>query len=622
MADRAAPGTAPDPSLLLQPPPIFGFRYQLPPLLPHFEEPEHLVQEHESCRRQLRALDARQATIEVNAKRGRKRGVTPTFAWGSLIGTIVFFVLIGASEETAGLFMLLFLISFGCLWYSWPYLTGSGDRATIHRLDGQRESLARRISQLERTLERLHAEHEARQVELLSTTPTWFGVPIPAGTIRTEIFGWDKIGWEALLATMGGSLLATGSRLLVLDFSERLVSTLLAHASATAGRQVTQAFLPEQAGELDVFAGLGDDEVVDVLVQAWHGGAVDDRTARVDMNRDRYVLERIRDCLGRPITLDRLAAGAEFVMQQAVDRHRSSVLTDEEQSALVDSFGAAVRTGMQFTDRLMPLTSYLKSLGLLGSGGVRFPLGDAGAHDLAVIALSPTGRILDKAALMELLVQATQRHFATGGSNGGQRPTHVVILGCDLLHNTAIDRLHRFAEHAGVALMLFHSRFDESTAAQAGSGNSTQLFMQLGNRGDAERAADHIGLHRYFVLSSATVNEGKTVTETHGESLTHSHGTSLGMMAVNIGQVPMLIPNVTQTTGRADTTNWGTSEGTTTGRSATATRVLERFVEPEAIQTLPRYAFLWKERGDLPLVSGDCNPQLALTPGAARELPK
>ncbi|MCA1704876.1 MAG: hypothetical protein LC808_17065, partial [Actinobacteria bacterium] len=74
--------------------------------------------------------------------------------------------------------------------------------------------------------------------------------------------------------------------------------------------------------------------------------------------------------------------------------------------------------------------------------------------------------------------------------------------------------------------------------------------------------------------------------------------------------------------GNATSTTWGKSTAKSAGTADTFSRVHERFVEPETIQGLPPYVFLWREGGDLPLIPGDCDLELAYSPAAARELPK
>ncbi|MCA1703462.1 MAG: hypothetical protein LC808_09470, partial [Actinobacteria bacterium] len=575
-----------DPEVLFQRPPIFGFRYQLPPNLPTFQAPPEVVEELRQRREALRSMDARRATLAANTRTAESRKISPELAWGSVAAAVVSFFLIGAGGPVSNIGAILLVASFACVWYCWPYLVGGNYRKQLAQLLTDRATTVGRIAELEGWVAEREAAIDARQRHILATTPTWFGVTVPTGYARIELFGGDKIGWESMLTMMGASLLATGHQLLVLDFSERLVSTCLAQLAAHTGRKLTQVFLPEQSDHLDVFRGLDDETVIDTVVQAWQGGELE-RAARVDMNRDRYVLARIGDCLESPITLGRLAAGVDFVLHQSVSARKHAELSSQEQALLLDSFGTAVRGGMQFSDRLMPLSAYLKSLGMIGSGRSRFRLADAGKSDLAVIALTPSGHSLDKAALMEILVQALQRHFTRTTKKNQSRPSHLVIAGADLLSNAAIERLHRFAEDAGVALVLFYNRFDENVAKLAGSGNSAQLFMKLGNRGDAERAADHLGLRRYFVLASQSVNATETVTDTQGEALTRSDGTSLGMMAVNLGQMPLFIPNVTRTVGNATSTTWGKSTAKSAGTADTFSRVHERFVEPETIQGLP-----------------------------------
>ena len=88
-------------------------------------------------------------------------------------------------------------------------------------------------------------------------------------------------GWQSLITTLGCSLLASGERLFVMDFSETDASSLLFLAASHAGASNVVQVLPRDIETVDVFGGMDSTAVADVLVESLHADGADaDRRAR------------------------------------------------------------------------------------------------------------------------------------------------------------------------------------------------------------------------------------------------------------------------------------------------------------------------------------------------------
>lgn len=74
--------------------------------------------------------------------------------------------------------------------------------------------------------------HYLSEQQRVSATPMWYPLSPLACPPRVDVFGGSYGGWRAMLTVLGSSLLATGGRLLVLDFTENHVAEPLAVLAA------------------------------------------------------------------------------------------------------------------------------------------------------------------------------------------------------------------------------------------------------------------------------------------------------------------------------------------------------------------------------------------------------
>ena len=150
---------------------------------------------------------------------------------------------------------------------------------------------------------------------------------------------------------------------------------------------------------------------------------------------------------------------------------------------------------------------------------------------------------------MQWATQGIVGRPAAGARTAG--PAVVVLIGADEQAIRHVTRLTTVCERYEIPLVRAFSRLTEDSARHLDTRNTA--FMRLATRGEALRAAEHIGLERRFVAGrfthSRTVSESRT--RTRGESVTHTTSSTTGGA-------------VTKTTG------------TTTGESASETLVQRR----------------------------------------------
>jgi len=142
--------------------------------------------------------------------------------------------------------------------------------------------------------------------------------------------------------------------------------------------------------------------------------------------------------------------------------------------------------------------------------------------------------------------------------------------------------------------------------------------MRLGNHKDAAEAAQQLGKQHRFMLSQLSTSESDSISETYGEQVSSSSGHGVGMMAVNIGRVPLLIPNVSGNRGHSSGTSWGKQTGKSMQAGRVESRVHEYIVEPEVLQSLGHYVFIYRS-GQGQVTAGDCDPEIAYSPRAVRD---
>jgi hypothetical protein len=463
-------------------------------------------------------------------------------------------------------------------------------------------------------------EHRQRELARLAASPEWAAMRSHRALERLDVYGGTDLGWEALLTSAGASLLASGSRLTVVDLSQASAAAELIQLATLRGYQTDVLTLPEQMEDLDLFQGLRPDEVRDVLVEALHGdeGEASHETRSIDGR----VLGELCEALAAPLTLGRICAGLQVLLRARSSLEGEGELGADERRRIAGLFGETARASME--PRMVALESRLHGLRRLGHWPGGRPLTAAGPQ-LQVVAVDEGTSGLVSDVLTHLLLQVT---IQTARNQTGRGPGDdtLVVVGGDQLRRRHLERLDHLARQRGIRLVYMFRHLRDEVVDLLGGGGAA-VFMRLGNTREATLAAEFVGREHKFVLHQLTRSTGESFTDTFTESVTDTLGTSTSQTRTDLLRIlfPLPVSN-SYTSGRSTSRAWGESRsraaGTTTSESPGLQRVYELAVEPTTLQTLPETAMLFvdQERRQGPRARlGDCNPDILSLPNVSAE---
>jgi hypothetical protein len=459
------------------------------------------------------------------------------------------------------------------------------------------------------------AAHDRREDERVDSAPEWGLLPAPDSSGRVDVYGGTSAGWKSLVTTAGAAMLAEGRQLTVVDLSEGSVAAELVELAAMSGFRTSVVRLPEQLDEVDLLGGLAPAEVVDVLLEAFHGGAeqVSDETRGLDGR----ILAAVCDSLEGPITLARVSAGLRVLLDQ--EDRGAGPLSRAEFDRLTDLFGSAFREAAQ--SRMVALEAGLHELRSAGQAAAERtqPL-VGGQVDLGVVALSERASTLLSDRLAHLLPQLLIR--ATRQRAGGQGESVVILTGADRIRRRHLEKLDELSRLRGVRLIYMFKHLREDAADLLGATGSA-IFMRLGNATEARNAAEFIGKEHIFTLSQVTASSGETITDSADSSRGYDVGTSQSRhrnwaLGLVLGHSPTEgVGSSASSSVRWNETS-GSSRAATSDTSSAYQRSYDFAVEPRTLQSLPESAFLFVQlqghHGDQLVKLGDCNPAILSLP--------
>jgi hypothetical protein len=438
--------------------------------------------------------------------------------------------------------------------------------------------------------------HHTAEWERANRAPEWGAIRPEAGARRLDLFGGSLAGWEGFLTTYGSSLVAEAPPLRVLDLSQALVAGELCRLAAARDLVVDAQELPRESAASDLLAGLDARQLTDVLVESLHGDRAD--SSREARALDARLLGAVCESLEPGLSLARLAER----LQALVEGRETAPFSPDYLR----------QTG----DRLRSLEADIHPLRELGAGPVRPQPRDAALECLMV---GDDQGLVSADLFVDLALQWCLRGLRD--EPGGWLPGALVVAGADRLRRRHLESLADACERRSVRLTCLHRHLRGEAADLLGAAPAT-AFMRLGNLEEAERAARFIGVGHRFVLSQVTRSHGGRqdwrADETRSETrlttgVPGRHGWS-------------------RTRGRTWGVTRGFAEGVNWHYAEVSERVTELTVEPAALQSLPDYALLLVERGELsggpdgrPLTArthlrvADCNPDLVSLPGVSME---
>ncbi|GAA3865370.1 hypothetical protein GCM10022243_34430 [Saccharothrix violaceirubra] len=428
------------------------------------------------------------------------------------------------------------------------------------------------------------AAHNAAELTRWVSTPRWYPVGPRRRPGRVDVFGGSADGWAALLATYGSTLLDEG--VFVLDLTEQWVADGLTGIAERSDLDVDAIAFPTDG--LDVFAGLPDGEIAELLAAALGAAQEDVRALHVDL------IGAVLDRLAGPTTLSRVVAGLKTLRGNHVEGALSEAETDLLTAAADTVAGSEqARRELRFITGMLDLVTAAEPADafddLWPESGIT-----------VITTVGPHQRrknFADRLLFHRVLHRLRDTPLGTGRGV-------LVVAGADDLGGAALRELARQAERAGVPLVLLMRTLDEDLQPLLGSADSVAVVMRLGNAREAAVAAGYLGREHRFQLSALTFEVGRTLTGSRSYARGGAQGTS-----TTTGEHGV---TTTRTSTWQRTT--GYAEADSTGRGATLTRSYEFAVEPTTIQSLPVTSFVLVEDGQSGrrVVLGDCNPGIAL----------
>jgi len=394
------------------------------------------------------------------------------------------------------------------------------------------------------------AGHDAAERWRVQTTPLLFPFGPAGQSSRVDVFGGTPAGWASLLATMGSSMLAGGSSLLVLDLSGQNVAGALAELTQQARMLVSAASAPVDLERVGLLGDLAPEDLAEVLSEAMD--SMRGNTDQIDLQAmDAELIQTVARRLEQPRTLSRLAAGVQ-VLRSTYDPNADGPLSSAEvktlngQVDLIDK-SERVRDELRFVgNQLELLAKQLPGRGDADSDDFVQLLPEKGLSVIRTTGRNPRG----KKFVDRVLFQTVAHHIANSPISA--RDLVLVVAGADELGRSSLEAMVRGAWGARVRLVYMFDRLREDAADLLGGGDSVALMMRIGNGKEAATAAEYIGKNFTFQLSQLTRQLGRTVTVGENTSVAESSGRS-----------------DTGTDGGSTTTTKGSSNTRTSGRSDT-----------------------------------------------------
>ena len=533
-------------------------------------------------------------------------------ASGKKIAIVAVILVIGLALTKYGILLDLLAVILAAVWFL-PALTNrekaqSRQRTATGRRDQEHAKYSEAWQAWKASVESWNAGERAR----IDQADLWFPVATDQAVSRIDVFGGTTDGWAAMVTTLGASLLAADRFILILDLSEHDVSSELLTMARIRGIPADVLDLPSEAGYAGLLAGLGSEDVSEIIAEAVNTSREAGSTELRSL--DAALIRSVTDRLEGRFTFGRILAGLQ-VLRRSYDGSGlpDPPLADSELlklSAYVDAAGQDDQTQRE-------LQFLVNSLELLtGTGSmIRDPAVTREFWPLGALVIRTSHQNSRRKDMTDrILVQTLLHHLRVraGDVNGGSGS--MVITGCDHIGLKTLESLAQLARRANLKTVLVLEHLRGDLTQLLGGSDSASLIMRMGNPQEAAAAAEHIGRGHTFVMNqisrqlSDATSEGEA--KQWGATGTVSDSHSLG------GDHQRRNWSRSTTFSRSDTwsrtVNWSTINTVTDG--ATVSRVYEFAVEPTQIQSMPATAFIFvgTAGGRRHVVAGDCNPGIAL----------
>ncbi|MGW7520437.1 hypothetical protein ACWGJ2_33140 [Streptomyces sp. NPDC054796] len=451
--------------------------------------------------------------------------------------------------------------------------------------------------------------HDAAERRRVDEALRWFPVQLVSRPRRVDVYGGTADGWAALLATLGGSLMANGKGLWLLDLSHQTVGRELAALADVQRVPVARVELPSASVPPDLSWGLAADELAEVLAEAL--STLRPEGADVDLRAtDASILHSVLERLEAPVTFGRIASGLEVLLRVHEPDRAPEPLTPSELdrlTAAIDVVGQSER----IQNELRFVYDVTRLLARAQQNPVTLPASDQWLVPGQLTILSTHDVNERRKDVMDRVVFFLLLHQLRRGRIPADAGT-LVIAGAEHLGRSALEAMARQARIAGVRLMLLMTHVREDIRPLLGGQDSATVLMRLGNAAEAKAAAEFIGQGHKFVMNQMTQQVG----ESHSKGRSYSYGESHSKgWSYSYGKGDS--ERGGWSTSWQDSVNSSSTDSVTHGE--TVSRVYEFTVEPTQIQSLPPTGLILVEASPQyrRVLFGDCNPAISLLPHVA-----
>ncbi len=452
----------------------------------------------------------------------------------------------------------------------------------------------------QRWREQIEAEEEALGSQSTALA-TWTPRRPQEDYAMAAVFGGTTTGWHALLTTLGGSVLGSGSSMTIVNLSERAVTDSLRKLAKKSGYRVRFDTVSPKAAGLDLFGFVGREQLIDFLVDVIYP---DDPAASAEAREDRALLREVVGALQDELTCERLQAGLRVLLREAGPPQRGDVLRADQYQRLSSLVGEYRRQHTDVMQRAVRLAHALDDFVALERAARHAPPErDDVPIDLRVLQAERTPDRLDAEFNARLLVAAVIRRAVRRRVQPGGQREMLVVLGADRLGRRLIDSLSDLAEEGSLQLVLVFAHLRDDALDALGASKAAVCFMRLTDYREAEQASKQIGTKFDFVVSQ--------VTKSRSENYERAHGTNQGQES---GRSTSRGPDFGTTVGESSGRSSGTSTNVSQGQSFTASeteQVMDRpIAEAHVIQALPETGLLFVDLTTRRPVFADCDPTI------------
>jgi hypothetical protein len=542
-------------------------------------------------------------------------------AGGAGLGVLLFLAC-WASGLVPGMFAVVGLIACLFVFLITGYGIWQGERALRSRVEEERARLEREREARQRRLNSEHAAHEKayrewqRRRDAYEGQQEWYPVPLPSGVDRIDVAGGTLAGWSAMVTMMGGSRLAAGAQVTVLDLAEGAVARDLVQLAADRGAEPLVWVLPADLPRLDLTSALGPEALADVLSLVV--SVSEEQSSTRDLSFDNALLERVLSVFAGRATIRQITAALRALAQVGDPRDdlRMGLISDEQLDRLTTMFGRGAADRVVI-ERAWALESQLRKLETLGTDAGWVP-----PSRLRVVSMDRRAGVLTNRVL-GTYVTAALTHRLRGSERAARPWDHTLfVCGAEKLRGDVLDRLNDACEATGTGLVLMYRSIPQHVRERLGRGHAAVGFMRLGNAEDARTAAQHIGTRQRLTVAGFTDGVGDAAGAAVAEPYTstvNSARSRHSVQALDEEWEPGMPDGAALVAGIAASTGWGrTVRAAGPDENGTRQGVREFLVERHELQQLPPTAmiFTYAMATGRRILLVDANPAIMTLPTA------